>query len=356
MRILVLTNRDDYEYSKIPHGVAAIAYFFEKKGNVVRKIGKSSFGIFFLIYKKFNPDVIVTCWVPAGFIPALLKKVGVIKCPLIHFWDDHYAEMMVGKPKRVVKFMERFTIKHSDAIVTVSGDNTFYALKENKRVYLVDHGRAIGKIKTKINLKSLKTNSENIIAIYLGEQSKYKRVDEIIDSVRGQKCDLYLFGTINPKLKINAPENVHFMGSIDGEEVNSVLKQADILVNTSDLDFNFKWFEYIYAQKPILGIKGRAEYRFKHLETAYLAEDIGKGIKLLIEDQKLREKIKRNLKKIKTLSWEEASEDYYSSIMRTLKGDLNEERVTILSPTINYLFEPDPLQGLKNIWKARKLK
>jgi glycosyltransferase involved in cell wall biosynthesis len=286
-----------------------LTHIFKRKHEILC-LRKQDLLKFYYYYLKFKPDLIVTGWVPAGVVPVIFKKLKLVKCPIIHAWDDYYAEQMTKYPNFLIRFMEWFVIKFSDYITTMSWYNKSIAERMGKTAFFIPHGVSGEVNKTKINLNKLKTKKENLSVIYLGEQSKYKKVDEIIKAVNGLKCDLFLFGQTNEEFKKLGGKNVHFMGYIDSKEVFSVLKQADILVNTSDQDSNFKFFEYIKAGKPILGYDGRPNYLFKNKENAYLTKDFSKGLKELISNKKLREKLEAGIKKMKTLTWEEVSEEH----------------------------------------------
>lgn len=306
---MFVTNNPKYQYN-VPtkSGWNLFPSLFTKKGENVFGIGKYELYKFYFKYLKFKPDIIIVSWVPASLIPIIFKKIGLVKCPIVLDWGDYYADMMTNYPRFIVKLMEDFTFKNADGITTVSKMNEKRARDFDKRVVYIPHGYFKSNIKTKINLDKLKTEKNNLKIIYLGEQSKWKKVDEIILAVKDLKCDLFLFGKTNPEFEKIASENVHFIGYIDELEVREILKQGDILVNTSNQDCNFKFFEYISVGKPILAYDGLPANILKHKENAYLTKDFRQGLIELITDKKLRKKLKKNVKKIKTYSWDEVTE------------------------------------------------
>jgi len=170
-------------------------------------------------------------------------------------------------------------------------------------------------------LDKLKTKKNNLKIIYLGEQSTWKKVDELIRAVNGLDCDLFLFGKTNPDFQKIAGENVHFMNYIDELEVRSILKQGDILVNTSNQDCNFKFFEYISVGKPILAYDGLPSNILTHGENAYLTKDFRQGLIDLIKNKKLRRKLELNIKKFKTYSWDEIAEMHLNFFKEILSGN-----------------------------------
>jgi glycosyltransferase involved in cell wall biosynthesis len=290
-------------------------------------IGKKDLWKFYSKYRKFKPDIIITTWIPAAFIPVLLKKIGLIKCPIIHRWEDYYAESMKNYPYFIVNFMEKFTAKNADYIVTVLKTLQERAQKMGKTVFLLPYGSTGGNKKTKINLDSLKTTEDNVKVVYSGEINlPYKQVDKIIHAAIGEKCDLFLFGE-EPKEEfkkiISENKNIHYCGYVNSQEIFEILKQGDILVNTANHDISMKFLDYIRAGKPILALNDRPSKTFKHKETAFLTEDFKEGLRELIRDKKLREKITKNMKSIKIYSWEEVAEIHlklYSKIVAREKN------------------------------------
>ena len=320
MKIMLVSNNSKYKYDELTKsGWNLFPSLFTKKGEKVLGIGKYELHKFYFKYLKFKPDIIMVNWVPASLIPIIFKKLGLVKRPIVLDWGDYYADMMTNYPKSIVKLMEDFTFKNSDYITTVSKLNEKRAKDFNKKVIYIPHGYFEGNKKTEINLDKLKTKKNNLKVIYLGEQSKWKKVDEIILAAKDLECDLFLFGKTNPDFVKLAGKNIHFMGYIDELEVREVLKQGDILVNTSNQDCNFKFFEYISVGKPILAFDGLPANILKHKENAYLTKDFKQGLAELINDKQLRKKLEKNVKKIKTYSWDKIIDKhlkYYKDILQ----------------------------------------
>ncbi len=310
MKILVLTNTEHYNFGKHPRGWTALPYFFTKLGNKVLALGKYDQPLFYWHYLKFKPDIIVSAWVPAGFVPAFFNKIGLISCPVVHAWDDYYAEQMTNYPHWLVSFLEKFTIKNSDFITTISKYNLSLAKKIGKPGVYIPNGVEKKYSKSSIKLSDLKTNKKNISVLYLGDQSPYKKVDVLVKAVNGIDADLFLLGNKNPDLEKIAGKNVHFIGPAKPEEVQSILKQADVLANASDQDSSFKFFEYIAAKKPILAYDGRPSYILTHKKDAYLTKDFKSAIIELGKNKKLRKKLTENVSKIKLYNWEEITKNY----------------------------------------------
>lgn len=327
IKILYINNEPTGDHSKLyKYSRSYLPFYLYKKANLLG-LGKYDFYKFLYSYFKFKPDIIVSDWVPAGFIPTFLKKFGLIKCPIIHRWEDYYAETMINYPLFLVNFMEQFTAKNADYIITVL--KTLYDRTKSmgKEVFLLPYGITPGNKKTKINLNKFKTKKSNLKVIYLGEiNSKYKQVDKIIEVAKELDCDLFLFGE-EPNEKIKALmrdiKNVHFMGWVDQKEVADVLKQGDILISAANHEISMKFLDYINVGKPILALNDRPSKFFKHKETAFLTDDFKKGLEELIKNKKLRKKIEKNMKKIKTYSWNEVADIHLKLYKKIIKGEKN---------------------------------
>lgn len=312
MKILYINNEPNSDHSKLhKYSRSFLPYYLSKKSNLLG-IGKYELHKFYLKYLKFKPDIILSDWVPAGFIPVFLKKLGLIKCPIIHRWEDYYAETMTNYPYWLIKFMEDYTAKNADHLIVIHKTIYRIAPKINNSVFLLPYGVMLGNKKTKINLDKLKTKKSNLKVIYLGEINlPFKRVDKIIEAAKKNDCDLFLFGEEpNEKLKEMSKgyKTIHFMGWVDQDEVADVLRQGDILVNTADLDMSMKFLEYVNAGKPILALDGKPSEFFKHKETAYLTQDFEEGLRELIRNKNLRNRISKGMKTIKLYSWEEVAD------------------------------------------------
>lgn len=301
-----------------------LIYPLKQKAEVL-DIGKKDLLQFYSKYKKFKPDIIISTWIPAAFIPVFLKKMGLVKCPVVHRWEDYYTESMTNYPKFIVQFMENFTAKNADYVITILKTLQERAQKMGKQVFLLPYGSTSGNKKTKIDLDKLKTKKDNIKVIYSGEINlPYKRVDKIIEAAVGENCDLFLFGE-EPKEEfkeiMSKNKNIHYGGYIDSREIFNVLKQGDILVNTANHDISMKFLDYVRAGKPILALNDRPANTFKHKKTAFLTNDFKSGLKELINNKKLRKEIEKNMKSIKIYSWKEVADIHLDLYKKIISGE-----------------------------------
>ncbi len=288
-----------------------LANEFEKKGHVVSFLGRKNWLSFYFDYLKFKPDVLIVTGI-IGALAVFLKRLKLIRCPIVYGWNDYFTEVMGKKwGANRVAFLEYYTVRYADVIVTPSIFLYNLATTLGKEVYYIPHGvdKEIFE-REKIKLPG------KFVVLYLGDQTGYKRVDLIIDAVKGLDCELYLMDKVNDELIRRAGNNVHFLGWIDHEKVGSYLKVADVLVITSDQDSTLKMFEYCEAGKTILARKGRIEYFLTHLENAYITNDLREGLIVLMKDRALRERLARNLRKVRIYSWEEVGELHLKILQR----------------------------------------
>lgn len=277
--------------------------YFKKGGHKVLHIIKKDWRKFPLTYIKFKPDIIISTGF-IGIIPILFRKLRLVKCPIIHDWNDYYTEIhgpRIGIAKAA--FLEAYIIENSNYITTPSRYLFEKARIYEKKARFIGHGENLNLNQKKANLKG------KFKLIYVGDQNKYKKVNRIIEAVNGLNCELYLAGTINESLLKIAPKNVQFLGKIPYNKVGAYIKAADVCVITADQE-NLKLHEYAKAGKVILAYKGRISYFLTHLENAYICEDLRQGLIKLMKNPKLRKKLEKNIKKLPTSSWNKIAEEY----------------------------------------------
>lgn len=288
--------------------------YFAKLGHEVDHIFKQDWKLFYLRYLKFKPDILISVG-PIAFIPALFKKLHLIRCPLVYDWTDDNVDIN-GKEYGLTKMAlyEFFAIDHADCVTTPSRFSYERCKLWQKDAYYIPHGVGdFGKV------EPIYFDNGKVKVFYGGELSRRKRVDKLVEAVRGKDCDLYLFGKLDKDFMINAPSNVTYMGSVDQDVLPRILKAMDILILTSDDDSTLKMFEYLRASKPILGIRGKLNYFLTHMENAYLTDDLSKGLDVLINNSELRGKLAEGAKKVQIDTWEEVAEEYLSVLEKVKK-------------------------------------
>ena len=316
MKIQILTAARE----KIPnppiHDFERLPIIFRQFGHDVDYVVKSEWSKFYWKYLKFKPDVIIAVG-PIAALPGFLKKIGFIrKSLLVNDWTDYWTETM-GEKHGIAKiaFLEFYGIEKADVIVTSTKFNYDRALLLGKKTYYRQHGVDLDLEK----VKEAKLEGKFKI-LYCGSQdNKMKRIEKLIEAVKGLDCDLYLIGKPNPELQKTAGKNVHFLGFIPPNEIASYYKAADIITMTMDSDGSLKLFEAFKVGKPLLALNGRISNILTHRENAYLTPNLREGIIEIMKDKKLREYLSTNIRKIKTMTWEEVAKFYLEILDKELK-------------------------------------
>ncbi|MFH1307830.1 MAG: glycosyltransferase family 4 protein [archaeon] len=290
-----------------------LPYNLIKKGHKLKYNFKENSWRFYYDYLAFKPDIVITTGLIAAVV-GFFKKIKLIKKPVILDWNDYYTESM-GKKYGIGKVgaLEYLGVSFADLITTPSPYLKSICENVGKKCVVIPHGVAK---EIDISKKANLPGKNKIKILYVGEISRYKRVRELIEAVKGLKCDLILVGGVTDKNIENAklPENVHLLGKMPRAKVVEYLNAVDICVDTQDQDSSLKASEYVYKRKIILCRAGRKSYLFEHKKNAYLTDNFREGIKELINNRKLREDIKNNVSKLKVYSWEEIAEKYISLI------------------------------------------
>ena len=291
-----------------------LPFYFEKFGYEVDHVLKKDWKYFYVKYLKFKPDVLISAG-PIAFIPTLLKRLKIMNVVHVHDWTDDNVDINWEYGITKMALFEYFTVEHADVITTPSVFRKERCELWGKRVFFIPHG-----VSEDFDKKEPVELKGDIKVLYAGEISRRKRVDKLIKAVKNLNCELYIIGKIKEEFMKIAPPNVHFLGYIPQDEIPRYLKAADILVLTADDDCTLKMYEYIKAGKAILGIRGKLNYVLTHMENAYLTDDLFSGLKKLIEDDDLRMRLARNVRRMKVYTWKEIAKMYLNTLKFILGG------------------------------------
>lgn len=268
-------------FAQAPYSIDAIGYHLERMGWQVAWLGWRDTVNPFRLAKEidaFRPDVVYTYGSTSAVWPVLLKRCGCKHraFTVVHGWDDHYDRIwneMFGWPGKVLMLaVQKFLVKRSDAVVTLS-----YALQQLGRKWgvechyipngadPVDCQSAKGSIRLEGRFK----------LVYTGDKARWKRTIDICRAMQKLPRDikLYLTGRDEDYLKPYLSDNCISLGWLSKAEQLAVMSQADAFVCTSNQDCNAKLQEYLRWQKPILALHGEPDNFFKDGENALLATD-----------------------------------------------------------------------------------
>ena len=262
---------------------------------------------FYYNYLKFKPDIIL-CYHQIAIVPIILKLFFLIrKANIVYAQWDAYTEVMGKKwPAALLAFIEYFNIKNADHVITNSLLSK--SICYNIGVYAEWFPLGVESYFNPNVHPSISPGKNKIKVLYVGDQTRYKRVDLLINAVKDLKCDLILVGLPNEEFKRESSNNIYFSGMIEHNKIPGYIKAADIVVLLSDQDGTLKMYEYIRMHKCVLAFKGRVGYYLTHMENAYLTTDFKEGLKILIKNSDLRKKLEKGISKLRSYTLDEALE------------------------------------------------
>ncbi|MBN4049039.1 glycosyltransferase family 4 protein [archaeon AH-315-M20] len=218
------------------------------------------------IIKKNNYDVIVGTTDPLiGILGYFYSKKFNIK--YVYDMQDEYSCYDTYKVP-FVKRLDKIAVKNSDVILTVSDSLNNHVKKFRKKpTYTIQNGidtksfKKISKIKAR---KSLHLPEGKII-IYIGEISKFKGVDVLIEAFKEVKkvipnTYLLLSGKISDSINVNQ-NSIIYEKYPKRKEVITALNAADIAILPNKKNifsmycFPYKLVEYMYVDLPIVATK-----------------------------------------------------------------------------------------------------
>lgn len=302
---------------KIPWGHGQILYHLEQLGWSIRRLSFfESWNPWTLgrLMDEYQPDLVLTNGTTALSPVWARKWFCRWRGPIILDWGDFYAVVWETNfgwlAGRFMRFYERCIVRGSDYVMTVSKHNQKRAEAWGKRTWYVQS--ACVEPVYDLNACSIRLSGAMKL-VYCGGQGKYKKVEDIVNAMAHVPDDirLYLIGTPNPDLRKHASGNVVFLGQLPENDKWSVMSQADVLVNTADMDVNSKIYEYLRMQKPILGYDGIPNYKFTNRVNALLTRDYPSAIMELYQSPELRTTLAVNAARdLPVCTWLELAQQY----------------------------------------------
>lgn len=329
MKIIFLEREDIFKDRPFSRHVKII--------KILRKRGHESnfmYGIkpsnMFSKLKKIDKDSIVVCGgLKPGIFQLFLKIVRKDQI-VVHDWADLYTEIQKEKGgiwsllPPFFRILENKIIKSSDYLVTNSLCNKKKAEELGKNIKYIPNGIDKKIFKNKSG-SEIKKKFKKPIILYVGSLIGVKKVDILIESVRDLDCQLLVAGFGNPdELFENSPENVEFLGLLPYDKIPGLIEASDICCSLVDWDANLKLLEYAYMKKPIITVRGNPELIFKNRVNAMIVDQdvksVRKTIKELLDNDKLRKKLSKNLEKFRVYDWEEVADQYLDFLKSTKKS------------------------------------
>jgi len=252
---------------------------------------------------------------PIGFFPSWLRRRGLLRSFLVYDWIDDYADNL-GRlyGRRLVAGMERMAVVGADLVTSPSRSRTERAREAGRRAAFIPHG-----VEDDFDAAPPKTLAGTSRVGYVGIVNRAKRVDRLIDAVRGLPCELYLVGPAEGDLVRGAPPNAHFLGDVPPAEVAAYVKAFDIAVLTMDNDSCVKTVEYVRARRPIVALSGRVSRELEDGKEALITDDLRAGISRLIADAALRSSLSSALARRETFTWPEVAEKFMQAVEESIR-------------------------------------
>ena len=311
MKILFISHSPRVEISwKYTNSHMIHSKNFKAKGHDVVYVPKEDWVKITFMIRNYRPDVVITLGAIGGIV-AWLKRLHLVKIPkLIYYWADNYEEIMgEAHGKRLIRFLEKSAVKHSDKVISISKYRVERGIKEFKKtkgedIFYLEQGynkeflanakqiQLFGKNKTKV--------------VYCGGLTKSKGFPHIEDTLKEIKnVDFIIIGDDVDRKHPEDKKNIFHLGWKDRKDIYSYLISADFLLVTEDNDSSLKLFEYQVLGKPVLTPRGKIS-KYLNLKNCLFYNDFSE-IKELIKTNK-----KFQPQKIKT--WEELSNEMLEMI------------------------------------------
>jgi glycosyltransferase involved in cell wall biosynthesis len=279
----------------------------------------------FRLIKRLSPDVVHSHSADLGFIISFACRL--YRIPMIN--QCHGVSFPYKQIPAVKRIVEVLCLKYSgfNKIVTVD-ENSLSAFKKLRinNVCYMDNGVDLEKFK-QINKK----RNEQIIFLFVGRLEKLKGLTYLIEAVNILKREntefvVWIIGEGNESVnfknlvwKYNLEKYINFFGSKTNQDTVSYYVSSDVFILPSLKEgFPLTLLEAWAAGLPvIISDVGNVSEICRDKENALIippgnSQKITEAMKLLIDDEHLREKLGENGKELveKKYSWEKISKEF----------------------------------------------
>lgn len=224
--------------------------------------------------KKLRADVIVSDSAFFISIPAYILS-RFLKVPLVIYCREIFLEAKIRwKPLQMpLRFIRNLVIRNSESVVAIDeGLRQYFQSETNREVHLVPasidvEGLKLEDVRNKLNLPP-----NNVLILYLGNLSKYRRLDLLVESFAKVKTDdlkLVLGGRVTKGnaeylkdliCKNGLEKSVVLLPYLPYSDVLSLIYSCDICVDpyprrgVEEFQMGLKTIEYMAIGKPVLAI------------------------------------------------------------------------------------------------------
>lgn len=291
------------------------------------------------LLRKINPDVFISP-----------DSIGSLNCKckqIIVMHDLNFIYHPEWLPKQVAHFYNKYSpllAKKADTIVTVSNYSAQDIIKNfnvaAEKVHVVSNAvsSSFSPIteKSKEEVRSRITNGHPYF-VYVGSLHARKNIKNMLlafDLFASNQTDVHLVlvGTPlwNDKMlvdivnKLDAKDRIHFVGRLEGKEINSVVAAALAMTFIPFFEgFGIPVLEAFACEIPLLG-SNRTAIPEVAQDAALLVDPesiqaIADGMERIATDNSLRtELIEKGRRRVKDFSWDRSAEKMWEITMKTL--------------------------------------
>lgn len=327
MRLLLVSTHRNEEFETLsteayfklyPYSLGAILFNLERQGWQTRRLGLKSTAHprkLIAAINDFQPDIVYTYGSLTALLPIWLRRCCRHRTyRVVHGWDDVYGEIWRDVygwlPGRLMNLIEKWVIKQSDGVVTLSRFNQIRGRRWGVESHYIPNGADIPQVDPQQCTLRLEGRLK---LVYTGDQARWKRTWEVCAAMAHLPDDikLYLTGQHYPYLDRYAAENCIFLGYLSKNDQLAVMAQADVLVLTANQDCNAKIQEYLRFEKPILGYDDRPNLFFANGRNALLTRDYHAAILQLADDAEMRAQLAQNAKRdLPVFTWAEIATQF----------------------------------------------
>lgn len=291
MKLLIVTHDIlTYEQSKKKMRWTRFPYLFEKLGHYVISVRKPEWWKYPYLYFKYKPDIVISVGKVAGLITAIHHKLpGKRNAIFVHDLTDHFE---VYKSEKRIWFL-----RNNHDYVTAP---TMYNINKFNCHDYVPNGSDF------MSLKTEEFNQKEFDAVYIGQTQALYNIEDLKKS-----C-------IINKLKLAIVTDMAY------EELPQLLSKCKIAVYPISWDSSVKMYDYAALGMPVVAPKPNIAEGVGY--PAYYCEDLGEGIKYLIENPKVAKEYSNKLLtwfKEHSGNWEEQAEKY----LKVLEKYMMQEQV-----------------------------
>ncbi len=293
MKILIISHDSvPYHLHKSKHRWTRLPYLFKTLGHNVKYIYKQDWWKYLYIFAKFKPDIIISIGKIAGIITSLHHIVYSGKCIFVHDLTDHFA---LYKLERIIWFF-----RNNHDYMTSSSYCNF-------RKYGCDDYICNGSNFLPIKVGN---NEFEYDVCYIGQVHPIYNLPKLVKECKRD----------NIKLKI--------MSGLRVEQLPEMIAKSKLCVYPISWDSSIKMYDYAAMKKPVVAIKPNYSQDIGY--PAYYSKDLGKGIRFLLKNKKIADKVANDCYKWykkNSGTWEEQSKKYLKVLEKYLENKKIEHKL-----------------------------